>query len=247
MIPFVAPAPHPHALAHSLICARIRRVALLYSSILAKISASLKRKYSYKRKHQSALPIHENKKGKPTHILSNFNCITSPTRQQNPIARLNRRRHHTSLFIRCTRSDGDHSRFRERTRRGRRREEYSPCRFLNQVRTFIHRNRGRKEEKPTVSGLKRWTRTRSKRGTRDLIDLNVAWATEALFILIQKDEISDCKLKKKILHTMTLYDLKVRRAIKRIKADATKRRERILSGQFQATYAGVNKIRDYLS
>jgi hypothetical protein len=28
----------------------------------------------------------------------------------------------------------------------------------------------------TVSGLKRWTRTRSRRGTRDLIDLNVAWA-----------------------------------------------------------------------
>jgi hypothetical protein len=28
----------------------------------------------------------------------------------------------------------------------------------------------------TVSGLKRWTRTRSKRGTRDLMDLNVAWA-----------------------------------------------------------------------
>jgi hypothetical protein len=49
------------------------------------------------------------------------------------------------------------------------------------------------------------------RGTRDLIDLNVAWATEALFILIQKDVISDWGLMKKGLHTMTLYDLKVRR------------------------------------
>jgi hypothetical protein len=28
----------------------------------------------------------------------------------------------------------------------------------------------------TVSGLKRWTRTRSRSGTRDLIDLKVAWA-----------------------------------------------------------------------
>lgn len=28
----------------------------------------------------------------------------------------------------------------------------------------------------TVSGLKRWTRIRSRRGTKDLMDLNVAWA-----------------------------------------------------------------------
>lgn len=28
----------------------------------------------------------------------------------------------------------------------------------------------------TVSGLKRWTSTRSRRGTRDLMDLKVAWA-----------------------------------------------------------------------
>jgi hypothetical protein len=41
--------------------------------------------------------------------------------------------------------------------------------------------------------------------------LNVAWATEALFILIQEGVINDWGLKKKGLHTMTLYDLKVRR------------------------------------
>jgi hypothetical protein len=56
-------------------------------------------------------------------------------------------------------SDGDHSRFRERTGRSRSREEYSRCRFLN---SFICLNRGRKEEKHTVSSLKRWTRSRSE-------------------------------------------------------------------------------------
>ena len=31
--------------------------------------------------------------GQPTHLLSNFDSITSPTRQQNPITSLDRRRH----------------------------------------------------------------------------------------------------------------------------------------------------------
>ena len=44
-------------------------------------------------------------------------------------------------------------------------------------RLIIHQNGGKKgKEKRTVSALKRWSRTRSKRGTTDLIDLNVAWA-----------------------------------------------------------------------
>jgi hypothetical protein len=210
MIPFccAGTAPTPaRSLTHT------RTHTQSHPTLLLNLSQNLSilEKEVFLQKKNQLLSKTEIKKGKPTHILSNFNCITSPTRQQNPIARLDRRRHHTSLFIRCTRSDGDHSRFRERTRRGRSREEYSRCRFLNQVHSFIHRNRGRKEEKLTVSGLKRWTRTRSMRGTRDLIDLNVAWATEALFILIQKDVISDWGLMKKGLHTMTLYDLKVRR------------------------------------
>jgi len=70
------------------------------------------------------------RRGSQTHLLSNFDTITSPTRQQNPISSLDRRRHNTSLFIRRTGSDSDHRRFGERTRRGGRREEYSRCRFL---------------------------------------------------------------------------------------------------------------------
>ncbi len=46
--------------------------------------------------------------------------------------------------------------------------------------------KGERRRKRTVSALKRWTRTRSRRGTRDLMDLNVAWAAEALFYLITK-------------------------------------------------------------
>jgi hypothetical protein len=46
---------------------------------------------------------------------------------------------------RCTRSDGDHSRFRKRTQRGRGREEYSRCHFLNQVHSFIHQKPQKKE------------------------------------------------------------------------------------------------------
>jgi len=72
---------------------------ILYSSILAKISEFLKRKYSYKKKLINISNPDENKKGKPTHILSNFNRITFPTRQQNPIARLDKRRHNIPLYL----------------------------------------------------------------------------------------------------------------------------------------------------
>ncbi len=61
--------------------------------------------------------------------------------------------------------------------------------FSESQSSFVHNRgskEGRKSETPTVSGLKRWTRTRSKRGTRDLIDLNVAWAAEAYFLLLSK-------------------------------------------------------------
>ena len=149
------------------------------------------------------LPQKKNEKN--THLLSNFNSIASPTRQQHPVARLDRRGHNVALFIRRARSDGDHRRFRERIRRGRSREEYSRCRFLNHVpfqSHFYQSREGRKER--TVSGLKRWTKTRSRRGTRDLMDLNVAWAAAAF----QKYTIRDWLTKKKVMHTMTLNNRK---------------------------------------
>ena len=180
-------APAPHRTARPLAAYAVRPTHPLYSSILAKISLSLKRKYSYKnpvRKREIERKEKGKKKKKPTYVLSNFNRITSPPRQQNPITRLDRSRYNTSLFIPRARSDGDHSRFRERTRRGRTREENSRCRFLNLFQAVIHikKKEKKKREKHTVSGLKRWTRTRSKRGTRDRIDLNVAWAAEAFKI-----------------------------------------------------------------
>jgi hypothetical protein len=55
----------------------------------------------------------------------------------------------------------------------------------------------------TVSGLKRWTRTRSKRGTRDLIDLNVAWAAAACILLLRDQRMTS---REKVVRTMTLYD-----------------------------------------
>ena len=182
---------------------RARTHTQLYSSILAKISASLKRKYSYKIKKMKKSTFH--KKNKNTHLLSNFDSIAPPTRQQHPVARLDRRGHNVALFIRRARSDGDHRRLRERIRRGRSREEYSRCRFLNHIpyqSHFYQSREGRKER--TVSGLKRWTKTRSRRGTRDLMDLNVAWAAAAF----QKYTIRDWLTKKKVMHTMTLNNRK---------------------------------------
>ena len=72
--------------------------------------------------------------------------------------------------------------------------------------------------------MKRWIRTWSKSGTRDLIDLNVAWEAEAIFKESKRYAISDWKPKKKVLHTMILYDLKVGREMERIKVDVMKRR-----------------------
>ena len=181
-----SPAPHrtPLTPPSRSVRVRVRTQTQLYSSILAKISASLKRKYSYQKKIKK-IKNQPPKKKQNTYLLSNLNGIASPTRQQHPVARLDRRRHNVAIFIRRARSNGDHRRFREWIRRGRSREEYSRCCFLKTISHFslIYQSRegkgreGRKER--TVSGLKRWTRTRSKRGTRDLMDLNVACAAAA--------------------------------------------------------------------
>jgi hypothetical protein len=128
-----------------------------------------------KKTHPSA-PL--NTTTKATHLFSHFNRIAAPPRQQHPITALNRHRHDSALLIHCTRSDSNDRRFWEWTGRRGSREEYPRCRFLRkryvtlgvqcQIRT------AGKSVLRTVSCLKRWTRTRSRRGTRDLIDLNVA-------------------------------------------------------------------------
>ena len=80
MIPFfvarrnrAAPTP-ARSLTHNARRAHTRRVTLLYSSILAKISASLKRKYSYKR----VKPINETKMRKENQRTSSPTLIALP-------------------------------------------------------------------------------------------------------------------------------------------------------------------------
>jgi hypothetical protein len=61
--------------------------------------------------------------------------------------------------------------------------------------------------------LKLWARTRSKMGTRDLIDERSFGQQKPIFFFKYEKYISEWKSKKKFLHTMMLYGLKVRRRI----------------------------------
>ena len=47
------------------------------------------------------------------------------------------------------------------------------------------------EKRLTVSGLNRWTRTRSRRGTTALMDLNVAWAAYGFIVSIVDLELPE--------------------------------------------------------
>jgi len=119
---------------------RGRRLALLnsrslYSSILAKISESLNKKYSYntttQKKTQSKKNDNNKKKKTNTHLLAHLDRVPPPAREQNPIPRLDGRRHNASLLIWCAGPDRDHGRFRERVGRSRGREEDTRSRFLS--------------------------------------------------------------------------------------------------------------------
>jgi hypothetical protein len=184
MIPFVTPAPHPHPLTHSYVHAYAKSVALLYSSILFKISASLKRKYSYKKKTNQHFPIQtENQRTSSPALIAlppqPGNKTLSPALTDVGTTRPSLSGAPGPTAITVASGSG-----LDVAEVGRNIPDEVFC--IELIHSFIGTAEGRNEEKPTVSGLKRWTRTRSKRGTRDLIDLNVAWAAEAFFFKSKK-------------------------------------------------------------
>lgn len=114
-----------------------------------------------------------------THILTHFNRVPAPPREEDTVARLHSSGHHLALLVRRAGPYSDHRRLWQRRARRRRGQEDARRGFLQFKllgMSFLRtgRKRGRKRRR-TVSGLKRWTRTRSRRGTTALMDLNVAW------------------------------------------------------------------------
>lgn len=144
--------------------------AKVHSWILARISESLKRKYSYE---LPLLAIARMKRKSVTHIVSQLDRVASPAWEEDTVASLDRRRHNISLLIGRTGSNGDDGSLWERRTGGRGGEEDTRRSFL-QVDMSISFDEMRDEVR-TVSGLKRCTRTRSNSGTTALIDLKVIW------------------------------------------------------------------------
>ena len=70
--------------------------------------------------------------------------------------------------------------------------------------------------------------------------MNVAWGAED-FLILFLSKIGDWKPTQNALRATTLCDLKVRRAIKGIKAGATKRREEYYAGNCKEKYLKLER------
>lgn len=160
-------------------CPRHTRRAPAHSWIFARISESRNKKYSCTHDtHVSLRPPRPRDAQTETHLVPNLDRVPAPARKQHPVARLHDRRTHGARLVGGAGPGRDDGRLRERAVRRGRRQVHAARGFLYHIDTSVldTRTHARTEGTRTVSGLKRRTRTRSRRGTTALMLLNVAWA-----------------------------------------------------------------------
>lgn len=109
-----------------------------HSWIFAKISASLKRWYSYIRPETTKQSSRQNTqttrntrlRNSTTYLLADLDRVPSPSGQQHAVARPHRRRYDLALLVWRTRTHGDDRRLGQRAARRGRGKEDACCGFL---------------------------------------------------------------------------------------------------------------------